>query len=301
MRSLSLLILLAITAFAGEAHAKLRVVATTASLGSIARAVGGADADVDVLAAPSEDPHFVEPKPNLILKLNQADLLLQNGLDLEVGWLPKLVLQARNAKLTPGSDRILDASSVVALMGVPTGKVDRAMGDVHPGGNPHFLVDPRRGAQLARALGDRLAKIDAPAADAYRARAKTLADELDALATSTATRAQSVAAEKRRVVAYHRSLTYLVDWLKLEEVATVEPVPGVPPDPGHVSIVLQTMRSKGAKVLLQEEFYPKGTSQTLAKLSGAELVVLKGGPRPDESYVQWVKQTAEGVLHALGV
>lgn len=301
-----LLLSASVTIFAGlgssVAHARVNVVATTAALGALARTVGGDGVEVAVLAAPSEDPHFVEAKPSLILALNRADLLVQNGLDLEVGWLPKLVVQARNPKLRAGSANVLDASTAVALMDVPKGKVDRAMGDVHAGGNPHFLVDPRRGAQLARALGERLAQLDGGANDAagFRARAAAVASELDALAASMTTRAAKLPAEKRRVVAYHRSLTYLVDWLQLEEVATVEPVPGVPPDPGHVALVLQTMKAKRATLVLQEEFYPKNTSQQLAKLSGAQVVVLSGGPRADESYVQWLTKTAEGVLHALG-
>jgi zinc/manganese transport system substrate-binding protein len=277
------------------AHAKLHIVATTAPLGALARAVGGDDVDVAVLAASSEDPHFVEPKPSLILSLNRADIVVQNGLELEVGWLPKLITQARNPKL-----HVIDTSSLVTLLGVPQGKVDRAMGDVHAGGNPHFLVDARRGAQLARSIGERLASLDDAAAARHRARAQSVAEELDALADKMRARAAALPIEKRNVVAYHRSLTYLLDWLTLAEVATVEPVPGVPPNPSHVALVLQTMKGKGVKVLLQEEFYPKSTSQTLAQLSGAKLVVLSGGPRDGESYVQWVSRSAEEVLRALG-
>lgn len=309
MRSLSSLSSLLVFAsvlgtvsFASPAHARLKVVATLSSLGALARDVGGADVDVDVLAAPTEDPHFVDPRPHLIVKLNQADLLVTNGLELEVGWLPKLQVEARNPRIAPGGPGVLAAASVVTLLDVPAGKIERAMGDIHPGGNPHFLFDPRQGARIALALAERMAALDPAIATAVRGRARAVADELEQVARRARARVDALPPEKRRVVAYHRSLLYLTSWLGLEEVATLEPKPGIPPDPGHVAAVLQTMKRTGARVVLQEEFYPRNTSKTLAQLTNGDVVVLPGGARfaQGETYARHMQAVAEEVLRGLG-
>jgi zinc/manganese transport system substrate-binding protein len=303
MRSLlsSLAVLTAVLSLAAPAQAKLKVVATLPSLGALARDVGGPDVDVNVLASPTEDPHFVDPKPSLIVKLNQADLLIMNGLELEVGWLPKIQVQARNPKLQPGGAGVVDASTLIQLLEVPQGKIDRAQGDIHPGGNPHFLFDPRRGATIATGLAEKMAALDPSIADAVRARAKKVADDILAVGSAARAKVDALPPERRRVVAYHQSLSYLNDWLGLEQVATVEPKPGIPPDPGHVAQVLQIMKAKGATCLLQEEFYPKNTSTTLAQLTGAKLAVLPGGARfsTGETYAQHAQKLADEVVHAL--
>src|SRR5690349_5761679 len=127
------------TLVASPAHATVRVVATLPSLAALVQEVGGAEVEVQALAAPTEDPHYVDARPNLILKLNRADLLVVNGLELEIGWLPALQVAARNGKVQVGGPGYLDVSQFVTLLETPVGKVDRAMGDLHPGGNPHFL------------------------------------------------------------------------------------------------------------------------------------------------------------------
>lgn len=297
----SSLFLIVATLLAPAAHARLRVVATLPSLASLARDVGGTDVEVDVLAAPTEDPHYVDPKPSLILKLNQADMLVLNGLELEGGWLPKLQVQARNPRVAPGGPGVFDASTVVSLLEVPT-SLDRAQGDIHRGGNPHFLFDPRAAEKVALALAERMAALDPSLADAVRGRAKIVVEQLEQIAQKARARADALSPERRRVVAYHRSLPYLVAWLGLEQVATVEPKPGIPPDPGHVAAVLQTMKRTQAKCLLQEEFYPQNTAKTLAQLTGAKLVVLPGNARfsQGESYAKHIQAVAEEVLRALG-
>jgi hypothetical protein len=157
------------------ASAAVRVVATLPSLAAIARELGGADATVESMLPPNIDPHFADAKPSLVVTLSRADLLVENGLELEVGWLPALVQQSRNAKLAPGANGRFDASTVVRRLEVPRGAVDRAQGDVHPGGNPHFLYDPRAGAAIARALATRLASIDPTHAAGYQSRAAAMA------------------------------------------------------------------------------------------------------------------------------
>jgi zinc/manganese transport system substrate-binding protein len=298
---LSLIVFFSALGLSPAAHARLKVVATLTSLGALARDVGADDVDVDVLASATEDPHFVDPRPNLIVKLNQADLLVMNGLELEIGWLPRLQVQARNPRIAPGAAGIFDTSSVVQLLEIPT-SVDRVQGDVHRGGNPHFLFDPRAGARIALALGERMARLDPDIAERVRGRARAVAASLENIAQEGRARAEAIPVEKRRLVTYHRSLIYLTAWLGLETVATIEPKPGIPPDPNHVATVLKAMKRTQTKCILQEEFYQRGTSKTLSELTGAALVVLPGGARfsKGESYAAHIQSVADEVIRALG-
>ena len=305
MRSLTLtaaLTALGVT-LALPASAELRVVATLPDLAAIAAAVGGPDAAVQVLASSDEDPHYVDPKPSLVLPLSRADLLVVNGLELEIGWLPPLLVNARNAAIQPGAAGHFDASAHVKKLGVTGGQVDRAHGDVHPMGSPHYTVDPRAGRAIALALAERMAKLAPEAADGFRARAKALAASLQELADHGAKSVQALPAAKRKFVAYHDSLSYLRDWLGLDQVATVEPKPGIPPSPSHVASVLTLMRSGGdaPRVVLQEAFYPRKTSDTLARLAGAQVVLLPGGTRfaEGETYLTRSRRAQEMIRAAL--
>lgn len=296
-RLLSALGLLAALTAAGPAHAALKIVATTPDLAALAAAVAGDGAEVTAMAAETQDPHYVDARPNLVLPLSRADLLVVNGLGLEIGWLPSLLANARNARIQIGAPGHLDASAHVTRLGVE--RADRAKGDIHPGGNPHFMHDPRSAAAVATALGERMAALDGDGAAGYRARATSLAKKLRYLAQRERDRFAQLPAERRRVVAYHASLVYLLDWLGLEPVATVEPKPGVAPDPAHVAAVLKTMKRTGAKVIVQEPYYPRKTSETLAKLAKGDVAVIPGGARfrQGERYLARVLRTSK-VLHA---
>lgn len=292
--------LLTSIAAAPPAAAQLRVVATLPDLAALASEIGGEHVSVTALARPPEDPHYVDPKPSLLLSLSRADLLIFNGLDLESGWLPPLLVNARNGAIQPGGVGHLDASTLVATkLQVPAGRVDRAQGDIHPGGNPHFTHDPRRGAEIALGIGERLAALDRPREEFYRDRARRVAAELRQVAAEQTERFARLPPEKRRVVVYHDSWVYLVDWLGLIQVATVEEKPGVRPSPGHVSRVLTAMRRDGARLIMQEEYYPRNTSETLSKLAAGELTVLRGGTHFEkgETYAEHAIETADA-LHA---
>jgi zinc/manganese transport system substrate-binding protein len=281
--------------------ARVRVVATLPDLAAIAAEVGGDKVEVVALADPAEDPHYVDPKPSLLLPLSRAGLLVVNGLDLEAGWLPALQAAARNPAIQTGASGYLDASVGVRLLDVPQGKIDRAQGDIHPGGNPHYIHDPRSAVVVARALAQRLSALDSPNAGFYQARATAFAREVAAFAEATRARFAALPEAKRRIIGYHRSLTYLEDWLGLSEQATIEPLPGIAPSPGHVAQVLATMRATGARVIVQEEYYRRNTSETLARLSQSEMVLLHGGTRfqKGERYVDHVRHTAEEIFDAL--
>src|SRR5262245_43200584 len=156
MRPQIVLALAVLAAVPRPASAALNVMATTEDLAALAREVGGDKIKVEAIARGYQDPHFVEAKPSFILKLSSADLLIVVGRDLEIGWLPPLVTQSRNAKVQPGADGYLDASLTARILEIPTGSITRAMGDVHPQGNPHYWLDPGNGRRIAQAIQAKL-------------------------------------------------------------------------------------------------------------------------------------------------
>ena len=283
------------------AWASLRVVATLPSLAAIAQEVGGKCVQAGAMAAPSQDPHFVDARPSHVVALSRADLLLANGLELEVGWLPPLQIAARNARVQVGAPGFLEVAQLVDLLEVPQVRIDRAMGDLHTGGNPHFLNEPRRVGQVARGVAVRMGQLDPANSAAYTARADAFANRLEALWRRTRAPLLKLPAERRRVVAYHKSLAYLLEWLGLEEAAVLEPRPGVPPDPRHVARVLSTMRQRNVSALVQEEYYPTRVAETLSKLSGVPVVVVPGNVRfaqqqPYEAYFEDIARSFSSAL-----
>jgi zinc/manganese transport system substrate-binding protein len=259
---------------AKSARAELRVVTTTPDLAAITQAVSAGRAKVTSLALPSQDPHFVDARPHLALELSKANLLISVGADLEAGWLPTLVIGSRNADIQSGAKGYLDASTLVDLLEVPAGKVDRSQGDIHPRGSPHYLLDPRRAEKVAVGIGKRLAALDPAGHDAYLAATKAFVTNL---------RSERVALEKklerlrgRPIVGYHRSLAYLADWLGLVVVDHLEPKPGIPPNPRHVAQVVELAKARKVACLLQEAWWPTSTSAPAAQKIGVPLVVIPG-------------------------
>lgn len=291
MQLRSILVVLAtLLGLAGSARADLKVVTTTPDLAAVAQAVGGAHAQVTALALSTQDPHFVDARPNLALELAKADLLVLVGLDLEVGWLPTLQTASRNADIQRGGKGYLDASSLVSLLGAASGKVDRAQGDIHPGGNPHYMYDPRRAAKVALGVARRMAELDPANGQGYLANAKTFAEKLQKWQRHWETELKQL--KGRKVIAYHQSLTYLADWLGFEVVIHLEPKPGIPPNPGHVARVIELAKQNGVKLMVQESYYPSKTSELVVQKVGAKLAVLPGGTnfQGSESYLGFVDQ-----------
>ena len=281
--------------------AELRIVTTLADYGAIAREIGGDRVKVDVLAPHAVDPHYVDPRPNLILKLNKADLLVENGLSLESAWLEPLVKQARNAKINTGADGRFTASEHAVLIDVPQGKLDRADGDVHPGGNPHFYCDPTSAIAITNALSQRMGALDPEGAQMYATNAKTFTQKLWKFATSQAVRFARLPEDRRRIITYHKSLAYVLRWLQISEVATIEPKPGIPPNPKHVAKVLATMKAQNARIIVQEEFYPRKTSDTLAKLGEGTVVILPAASdfEGGEGYIHHLTELTEALYATL--
>jgi zinc/manganese transport system substrate-binding protein len=276
-RILPLLLLIAASLGSSTvARADLRIVATTADLAAVAKAVGGERVDVVALALPTQDPHFVDARPHLALDLARADLLVAVGLELEIGWLRTLQMGARNPKIQSGASGYLDCSTLIEKLEIPTAKIDRSMGDIHPGGNPHYMFDPRRVALVAAGIAQRMSQLDPAHATDYARGAETFQQQL----AQARTRWEQAAGALRgaNVLAYHRSLTYLADWLGMRVVENIEPKPGIPPNPRHVAHVLTVARTQGVKLIVQEAWHPRATAEMLAEHASVRLALIPGGP-----------------------
>ena len=231
--------------------AKVSVVATTPDLASIAAAIGGDAVDVKALAKATEDPHFVDAKPSHIVTLNRADVLVEGGAELEIGWLPPLLESARNSKIAIGAPGRVVASQGIRMLEVPS-TLDRAAGDVHAKGNPHFLIDPLNVKIIAANIADHLALVSPASADVFKANLKAFNIALD---TRYAEWQKQLAPFKgAKVVTYHKDFVYLAERFNLNVVETLEAKPGIAPSPAHLAQVIATMRSTNARVIFVQPF-----------------------------------------------
>jgi zinc/manganese transport system substrate-binding protein len=277
---------LAILASASRALAAINVVTSTEDLASIVREIGGDKVKIEAVARGYQDPHFVEPKPSFIVKLHSADLLVVVGRELEIGWLPPLIQQSRNAKIQPGADRYLDASLNVRILEIPTGLITRAMGDVHPLGNPHYWLDPDNGRKIAQAVQAKLSAIS-PSDAAYFAQRYADFDKRLAAAQQKWTAAMAPY-KGLKVVTYHRSWPNFADRFGLDVIGYVEPRPGIPPTPSHTLDVIQEMKRQNVKLILVEPYFDLKTPQSIARATGAEVLVMPpsvGGVKEATDYI----------------
>ncbi len=282
------------------ARAALHVVTTTPGLAALAQEVGGDRIQAESLSKGVADPHFVDANPMLAVKLRGADLLVDVGLELEIGWLPPLVTQSRNPDIQPGGKRRLTAASAVQVLDVPTGPVDRSMGDLHPGGNPHFLSDPRRGLQVAAAIAARLAELDPAGADAYRAR--LAAFQQKARAAMAGWEAQLAPFKGRKLFTQHRTFSYFLDWSGLQSAGELEPRPGVPPPPSHLAELVLLARKEHVAEIVVENYYDTRSARVVAEHAGAKLVLIPGdvGGEPGVStYLDYVGAVVTRVVGGL--
>jgi zinc/manganese transport system substrate-binding protein len=285
---LALLTLLVLTIMTGSAGAQgLKVVTTTSDLGAIAQEVGGTKVSVVSLAKGYQDPHFVDPKPSFILEVSRANLLIAVGRELEIGWLPPLINNARNAKIQPGAPGYLDASLNVRILEIPTGQITRAMGDVHPAGNPHYWLEPENGRKIAQAVRDKLSELS-PGDKAYFTQRY---DDFDKRLAAAETRWKAAMAPFKgtKVVTYHRSWPNFMEYFGLDVIGYVEPKPGVPPSPTHTLELIGAMKQQGAKVIVVEPYFDLKTAQSIATQIGGKVIVLApsvGGTKEATDYIK---------------
>jgi ABC-type Zn uptake system ZnuABC Zn-binding protein ZnuA len=276
-----------IAATATPALAQSRVVTTTEDLAAIAREIGGDRVTVAGIAKGYQDPHFVDPKPSFILEINRADLLIVVGRELEIGWLPPLITSGRNAKVQPGAAGYLDASLNVKILEIPTGQITRAMGDVHPQGNPHYWLDPGNGRWIAQAIRGRLSQLQ-PADRAYFD--QRYADFDKRLAAAEQRWDATLAPFKgARLVTYHRSWPNFMERFGLNVIGYVEPKPGIPPSPSHIIDLIGEMRRQGVKLIVVEPYFDKRTPLSIANQVGGQVVELSpsvGGQPGTEDYIK---------------
>jgi zinc/manganese transport system substrate-binding protein len=257
---------------AARAEAAVNVITSTEDLAALTREIGGDKVKVEALARGYQDPHFVEPKPSFILKLHSADLLIAVGRDLEIGWLPPLIQQSRNAKIQPGADGYLDASLTVRILEIPTGQITRAMGDVHPLGNPHYWLEPGNGRKIAQAIQQKLSAMDAGDAAYFTQR---YADFDKRLADAEKRWDAEMAPYKGlKIVTYHNSWPNFAERFHLNVVGYVEPRPGIPPSPSHTFDLIQAMKRDAIKIIIVEPYFDLKTPNAIARETGAKVVVL---------------------------
>jgi zinc/manganese transport system substrate-binding protein len=264
-RTVGILALLLVSA--ARAHA-IDVVATTSSMGMLARTVGGATVDVTVLAPPDRDVHTLLARPSMMLALRRAHLVIAVGADLEVAWLPAALRGASNPRILPGQQGYFEGAAQLVLL--ETGQpADRARGDIHPSGNPHFYMDPERMAMLATALADRLALLDPANRSAYGDRAKAFSAAVAARVPTW----KQVARSASGVVLYHRDVNYLAAFLNVPVLGYIEPVPGIPPTASHLRDLVQ--RLSGTRgVILYSSFQSSDGPEFLARHLGWRRVQL---------------------------
>jgi zinc/manganese transport system substrate-binding protein len=287
---------------ASTAVGEVNVVASLPDLAALAVEVGGPDIKVTSLSLSSDDPHYVDARPSLLVTLSRADLLIRNGLDLEVGWLPALLTNARNPRILVGQLGHLDASTTVAhRLEVPAGHIDRSHGDIHAGGNPHYTHDPRAALAVAKGIRDRLSQIDPAHASAYAKRFTDFETRVNAFVVKTGAKFAALDPTRRLVVPYHRSWSYLLDWLGLSAPVEIEPKPGVSPSPAHAARVVSVMRKQGIHLILQERYYPGNTGKTIARLTKATHLVVPGQTRHEdgERYLDRMEGLTKAVYDAL--
>ncbi len=283
-----------------RAGAKLKVVATTPDYAALALAIGGDEIAIKTLAKPTEDPYFVDARPSHVVTLNRADLLIESGADLEIGWLPPLIQGSRNKKVLPGEPGRFLGSEGVRLLDVPT-VLDRSRGDVHAKGNPHFLMNPENAGIVARRLAERFCELDADSCPTYRQNLTRFNERLEKETLAWTERLSPY--KGAQLVTYHNTWKYFAERFGLRSETFLEPKPGIPPSPPHLAKVIAEMKADGIRVILVEPFQSKKTAGVVAGHTGATVVQVcqfPGGlPETDNDYFALIDAVVNAIADAL--
>ena len=338
---ISTLLFLTLNLFPSIVHPQglkpIQVCATVPDLGNLALEIGGDQVKITVFAKSQEDPHFVEAKPSFIKALSQADLFLQIGMELEIGYAPVLLQNARNSRVLVGAPGYVDCSKVITPMEIPTGPVDRSMGDVHPLGNPHYMTDPLNGLRAARLIRDRLIELRPEKKSFFEERYSTLYRKIgDALAGNKLAgrydfeklallyeegKIEPFLKEQKvegslggwlgmmlpyrgsKVVADHNRWPYFARRFGILVVGFLEPKPGISPTTKHLQELIGMMKAEGVKVILASPYFDIRHAQFVSKNTGAKIVPMahQVGSRPGtEDYLKMIDYNVRQLVTAFG-
>ncbi len=265
------LIALVFAAAALPAAAVLNVFACEPEWSSLAQELGGDKVIVFSATTALQDPHRIEARPSLIARIRSTDLVICSGSELEIGWIPLLLTQSGNDRIQPGSPGFLEASQFVVRLEIPK-VIDRALGDIHPSGNPHIHLDPRNIAKVAEVIAERLALLDPANADAYKTRASSFRERWQ----TAVQRWEQQGARLRSVpvVVYHRDFSYFINWMGMREVGSLEPKPGIPPTPVHLADLIERMKRGPAKVIVYSPYNNPRAAEFLSERANIPVVMM---------------------------
>ncbi len=266
-----ILFMLFIVCFVMCSFAKIEVVTAYPYMNDLVQKIGKEKVSSMSLTGGSWDPHTIVPRPSLIGKVRNADLLIINGAQLEIGWLPPLLNQANNPEVMPGKKGFLDLSNHVQLIQVPT-SVSRAQGDIHPEGNPHFSLSPTNIPKISSAIAEKLSQLDAANAQYYRSNNQTFSEQWRARLQEWDRRMEPLRGSK--YIEYHRNLDYFLEHYDLIVVETIEPLPGIPPTSKHILELIKKTESEQIKLILHDVYHSKKSSRYLSRKTGIPYVIM---------------------------
>jgi zinc/manganese transport system substrate-binding protein len=297
-RLLSLALFGIVAAIAFPAHASLHVFACEPEWGAMLGELGGDKIDVDVATNALQDPHVVEARPSLIAKVRRTDLIVCTGAELEVGWLPQLLMQAGNNKVTSGAGYFM-ADAQVTTLNKPT-QLDRANGDIHPDGNPHIQMDPYRMLAVAKALDARLVQLDPANAATYQQRLADFSTRWLAAIKRWETKAAPL--KGRAIVVHHDAWVYLEHWLGMSQVGTLEPKPGVPPTSSHLAELIAVTKASNTLAIISAAYQDPKAGEWLSERTGVPAVTLPftvGGDDASKDLFSMYDDTIDRLLAAI--
>ena len=280
---------------------KIKIVTSTADLESLAKEIGGDYVTTTSIAKPTEDPHFVDAKPSFVVKLNKADLFIESGMELEIGWLRNLVIGARNKNILPGQSGYILAAKGINPLEIPDPSIsDRSMGDVHSMGNPHFTLDPLNGMTIARQISERFCNIDPANCSYYEGNYNAFIEKLKIKLAEWEKKLAPFRGTK--VVTYHKTYSYFAKRFNLDVVGTLEPKPGIPPSPTHINELIPMMKREGVKLIIVEPFRERRTSEFVADKTGATIIalpIMPGGQKEAEDYLSLFDYNLDIIVSSL--
>lgn len=283
-------------ALSSPAWALVKVVTTTPDLAWAARRVGGDKVEVVSLLNGTEDPHHVDTVPSFIVKVADADVVCVVGLELEIGWIPKVLSRSGNSKVQPGGPGYCETGKAVSVLEKPEGNIDRSMGDVHPGGNPHFWLSPKGLSEAASEIRDTLVRVDPASKEAYQKNYSALSKELSEILKAGQTKLKAL---KRPIMEYHKEFSYFIHAYRLKSLGSLEEKPGVPPSAGRIAKVSIDAKNSKAAILLAGKYAPEKVLNRFQEASGVPVLVVSTSLEPDsglKEYADFQNRLIDGIL-----